>query len=202
MVGEGDSAVDGAVAKRDPKIHGMLPLRGKIMNVNGERLSAVVSNEALSDIISSLGLVLNERAVRANLRYGKLFIATDEDDDGNNIFALLINFLFSFWPELFDKDLDPFVYRMETPLLILSKGKERQYFYGRNSDEFDPKQWKGWDVSRAKGLGRLEPMDWKLILSEPSVIPIIDGDKLMKDALSLIFEKSRADDRKIWLGEK
>lgn len=199
IIGEGDSAVGGAMNARDARVHGGLPLRGKIMNIHNESFMNIMKSEPLADIMNAMGLKLGDRATRASLRYGKIFIATDEDEDGKNIFSLLVNFLFTFWPELFDKDLDPFVFKLETPFVILKKGKTKNYFYGRDYDKFDPEDWKGWEISRAKGLGRLEQSDWKNILGNPPVTPIVDTDKDLKEALDLVFNPSRPDDRKDWL---
>jgi DNA gyrase/topoisomerase IV subunit B len=204
LVTEGDSAVKGMMQVRDPRIHAGLPLRGKVMNVHGESASKVTSNAELAAVMSSIGLIVGQRAIpRSKLRYGQIWIATDEDEDGKNITALFVNFLYRFWPELFDPDLPPFVHRFETPLIIMEKkrGREtdRKYFYGRNYGEFDPNDFKGWsDPVRAKGLGRLEPPHWKDALTKPSLVPIVDNGDL-KEALDLIFNGDRADDRKGWL---
>lgn len=200
IIGEGDSAVNGAMNARDPRVYGGLPLRGKILNVNGEAKSRVIASEPMSDIMNALGLTFSDRANRSSLRYGKLFIATDEDEDGKNILSLIVNFLFTFWPELFDKDLPPFVYKLETPFIILKKKKERKYFYGANYREYKPEDWKGWEAARAKGLARLEQTDWRTILSNPPAIPIQDMTGTMKEDLDMIFNEKRADERKVWLG--
>lgn len=205
LIAEGDSAIDGMQQVRDAKIHAGLPLRGKIMNVHGVSSVEIAKNKELASIMAAVGLVIGERAIpRSKLRYGRIYIATDEDEDGKNITALVINFLYTFWPELFDPDLPPFVYKFETPFLILERkrGKEtdRKYFYGRNVDEYNPDDFKGWsDPIRAKGLGRMTAAHWIDALNDPSLVPIVEDGKL-SEALDLIFNKSRADDRKEWLG--
>lgn len=204
MIAEGDSAIGGSKSVRDHRIHAGMPLRGKVMNVSGVSPKKVVDNEELFSLMSAIGLVIGERAIpRSKLRYGQIWITTDEDEDGKNITALLVNFFHTYWPELFDADLPPFIFKMETPLLILERGKgksaERKYFYGRTAGDYDPERYKGWSVIRAKGLGRLQPAHWRDALDRPSLIPIVDrGD--LKEALDLIFNDSRPDDRKVWLG--
>jgi DNA gyrase/topoisomerase IV subunit B len=200
FIAEGDSAIKGIINVRDPKIHGGLPLRGKVMNVFGESPARVAKSEQLANLMAALGLTIGERALRAKLRYGKLYIATDEDEDGKNITALVVNFLYTYWPELFDPDLPPFVHRYETPLFILERKNERKYFFGRTAGDYDPEKFHGWGKPiRAKGLGRLDVKHMRDMIEKPSVIPFVDDGKL-KQALDLIFNDSRQDDRKEWLG--
>lgn len=199
IITEGDSAVRGIMQVRDTKTIGGLPLRGKVMNVRGQTKAKAAASEPLADMMGALGLQIGKRAVRSTLRYGKLYIATDEDEDGKNILALVVNFLYMFWPELFDPK-NPFVFKLETPFIMCKKGKQSRYFYSRNVREFKPEEWKGWDIARAKGLGRLTSSNWKDVLSNPSIIPIID-DGSMSDALDLIFNPDRTNDRKEWLEE-
>lgn len=196
FIAEGDSAISGMVSARDAKLHGGLPLTGKIMNVHGVAPKKVLESRALTDIMNSLGLKIGERANRMHLRYGKVFIATDEDEDGKNITALLVNFLYTFWPELFQNE--PYVYKFSTPLLILTKGKQRHYVYADEYEDFVPEEWKGWTVIRAKGLARLTQPDWKHAIAEPKLIPMMD-DGGLQETLDLIFNPTRADDRKEWL---
>lgn len=205
LIAEGLSAISGMSSVRNPQVHGGLGLTGKILNVKGEHYKKVLDNSALSNIINSLGLVMNQKVVRSALRYGSLYIAHDMDPDGLNIGALLVNFLYEYWPELFDSRLNPFVYVFSTPFIIASKKsneKIRKYWYSDNYHTFDSNEYnksKGWEVTRAKGLGTLTEIDWEHSLKNPKLFPIVDDGK-MKEALDLIFSKSRADDRKIWLG--
>lgn len=204
FLGEGDSAIEGMNAVRDPKIHGGLPLRGKIMNVRGENPKKVLESEALMDIMRSLGLTIGTPVKnRAALRYGKVYIATDQDQDGANIMGLIVNFLYTFWPELFDPNQEPYVYAFQTPLIILEKGKTRKYIYAHDYATWDHKdpQWSGYEITRAKGLGALEDIDWSNCLQNPVAFPIIDDkEAALGEALDLIFNGQRADDRKAWMG--
>ena len=197
FLGEGKSAISGMTNVRNPKIHGGLPLRGKVLNVNGETMKTVLANQALASIMASIGLILGEEANRRRLRYGKIYIAHDMDHDGLNIGALLINFFYTYWPELFEGE--PFFHIFMTPYVIARKGKERKYWYAYNYDEFDPTDYTGWAITRAKGLGTLQKEDWKYSLDNPELYAIMDDGK-MEEALDLIFNGSRADDRKTWIG--
>lgn len=198
FLGEGDSAIAGMGAVRNPKIHAGMPLRGKVMNINGESPKKVLDNIELSNIMTVIGLKIGSKSNRKDLRYGKLYIAHDADPDGANIGALLINFLYSYWPELFDPNLPPYVHIFLTPFIIAEKGKERRYWYSFNYEEFKPHEWGGWGITRAKGLGTLTNEDWKHSLTKPEVFPLVADDN-MKEALDLVFNGVRADDRKSWI---
>jgi len=199
FLGEGKSAIAGMTMVRDPEIHGGLPLRGKVLNVNGERPKTVLDNKSLTDIMSSVGLILGQVADRSTLNYGKIYIAHDMDHDGFNIGALLVNFFYTYWSELFDPKQEPYFYVFNTPFIIASKGKDRKYWYAHNHIDFIPEDYKGWKVLRAKGLGTLTAVDWKYSLANPDLYAIIDDGK-MKQSLDLIFNSDRADDRKNWIG--
>ena len=199
FLAEGNSAVSGLVEVRNPELHGALPLRGKVLNVFGESAKRIVESETLAKIMNSTGLVIGERANRHSLRYGKVFIATDADQDGSNIAALLVNFFYQCWPELFDPTKEPYIYVFETPLVIASKNKQTKYWYSNDYQSFEPDAFKGWEITRAKGLAALKREDWKYVLAHPRTVAIQDEGRL-KEALSLLFDHSRADDRKTFIG--
>lgn len=189
---------------RDPRIHGALPLRGKILNVTDEKMTPakLMQSQSIADIMNAIGLIPGQKAVRSDLRYGKVMISTDSDEDGKNIQAQVVNFLFSYWPELFDPSLPAFVYIFMTPFIILEKGKQREYFYQDTYHMYNPADWKGWHPRRAKGLGTLTKVDWDYAVNKKlRAIPLVDDGNLSV-VLDLIFNKKRADDRKIWLTTK
>ena len=198
VLGEGNSSVGTGKSARTPEIHGVMPLRGKLLNVNGTPLTEAASNKVLQDIMNAIGLVIGKKAVREELRYNKVWMAVDEDYDGAAICSLIVNFFYTFWPELISDKEDPFLYRFQTPYIIADKGKERKYWDSSNYHEFIPAEWKGWNITRAKGLAALTEEDWKVCYKEPKLIPIIDDDN-MKESLDMIFNGSRADDRKVWM---
>lgn len=199
FLGEGRSAISGMVEARDPNLHGGLPLRGKVLNVHGESNKTVLENDALAKIMAAIGLVPGQRVNRHALRYGKVYITTDADEDGKNIAALLVNFFYTLWPELFDPEKPPFVYVFDTPLIIATRGKNRKYWYNENYHDFDSAAHSGWEITRAKGLAALKRDDWRWVLANPKARPIIeDGD--LKSALDLLFNPKLADKRKEWIG--
>ena len=197
FITEGQSASGGVLAVRDPDYHGVIPLRGKVLNVNGLSPKKVLENKILQDIMAATGLVIGKKAVISELNYGQILIATDEDQDGKNIRSLMINFFYTFWPELFQQE-KPFIRIFMTPFIIAQKGKERKYWYSYNYEDFNPEKLKGWNITRAKGLGTLVEEDWKYALDNPVTQEIID-DGTLKDALELIFGAD-ADLRKDWMG--
>ena len=199
FLGEGRSAISGMVEARDPNIHGGLPLRGKVLNVFGESNKTVLENDALAKIMSSIGLVPGQRVNRHALRYGKVYITTDADEDGKNIAALLINFFYTLWPELFDPTKPAFIYVFDTPLIIAVKGKTRKYWYNENYDEFDSSAHSGYEITRAKGLAALKRDDWRWVLANPKAREIVDDGEL-QSALDLLFNPKLADKRKEWIG--
>jgi DNA gyrase/topoisomerase IV subunit B len=199
LITEGDSAKTMVSAVRDPEIHGALPLRGKILNVRGESPKDVMANQIIADMMTAIGIGIGQKAERKDLRYGKVYLAADQDPDGANITALLVNFFYLHWPELFDAKQEPFFYAFQTPFIIQEKGKKRHYWYADDYHQYNPDDWKGAPKpTRAKGLGSLEEVDWIHSLSNPRLIPIVDDGKLA-EALDLIFNGSRADDRKAWV---
>jgi DNA gyrase/topoisomerase IV subunit B len=121
------------------------------------------------------------------------------DPDGLNIGALLVNFFYKYWPELFDPNEEPVVHIFMTPFIIAEKGKQRKYWYSDNHHEFEPEQYKGWSITRAKGLGTLTEEDWEHSLATPKLFAMKNDGK-MQETLDLIFNGKRADDRKKWIG--
>lgn len=198
---EGDSAVSSLSSVRDPEIHGGLPLRGKIMNVRGESNKTILDNTICQEIMSSVGLILGQPAVRSDLRYGQVWITCDADMDGANIMALLTNFFHLGWPELFDPNQPPFFLAFSTPFIIQPDKKgDRHYWYSDDVHEYDPSDWKGCaKPTRAKGLGSLEEIDWQNSLRTPRLIPFVD-DGALSQTLDKIFHKDKADERKAWMG--
>ena len=149
--------------------------------------------------MNSIGLVPGQRVNRHLLRYGKVFITTDADEDGKNIAALLINFFFTYWPELFDPEKEPFIHVFDTPLIIAVKGATRKYWYNEDYENFNAEKYKGWDITRAKGLAALKREDWRYVLNNPKTFAFVDDGEL-EETLNLLFDVNRSDDRKTLTG--
>ena len=199
FLAEGLSAISGMASVRDPEVHGGLGLKGKVMNVYDASVKEVLDDGALRDIMNSVGIIPGSAANRHTMRYNQIYIAHDMDPDGLNIGALLINFFFKYWPELFDPTKAPVINIFMTPFIIAEKGKVRKYWYSDDYMNFKPEDYKGWSITRAKGLGTLTREDWQHSITTPKLFPIIN-DGNMKDTLDLIFNPKRANDRKDWIG--
>lgn len=199
LITEGDSAASMITDARDPKTTAALPLSGKVNNVYGSTIAQLLKMGKMTDLLSAIGLVPGQKAVRSTLRYGKIIIATDADVDGGDIFTLLINLFFQYWPELFDPDYEPIVFRLLAPNVALTKGDKRVHFVSRSEYEKAKDQYKGWTVNYYKGLGSMASEDWEMILSgKTNTLTPIQDDGKMKEVLTLLFGED-AEQRKKWL---
>lgn len=199
LITEGDSAASMITQAREPRTTASLPLRGKINNVYGTTVAQVLNMGKVTDLLTAIGLIPGQRALRSELNYGKIVVATDADVDGGDIFTLLINLFYTFWPELFDPDYDPIVYRLVAPNVCAVKGNKRIHFPTRAEYEKVKGRYKGYTINYYKGLGSMVKADWEMILSGETntLVPVVDDGK-MKETLKLLFGPD-ADARKEWL---
>jgi DNA gyrase subunit B len=197
LVTEGESAASMITEARDPKTVGSYPLTGKINNVYGKTVAQVLNMGKLTDLLAACGLTPGHKASMEDLRYGKIVIATDADFDGDDIFTLLVNLFYQFWPELFENE--PIIHRLVAPNVCLTKGTKRVHFANRETYEKQKRKYKGWEVHYYKGLGSMERADWDMILngSTDTLIPITNDEK-MEDTLELLFGND-SEARKEWL---
>lgn len=201
LITEGESAAASITNARDPKTTASLPLTGKVNNVHGTTPAQLLNMGKISDLLSAIGLTPGRKALRSELRFGRVVIATDADYDGSDIFTLLINLFYTHWPELFDKGYEPFIFRLLAPNVCLIKGKQRVHFPTRDAYDRKKGRYKGWSVHYYKGLGSMSGKDWEMVLeSNDTLIPIQD-DSNMKGALQLLFGPS-SDARKQWLQQE
>ena len=151
---EGDSALGPAKEGRNPETQAVLPLRGKVLNVQKARLDRIYANEEIKGMITAFGTGIQEDFDLSKLRYHKIIIMTDADVDGAHISTLMLTFIYNFMPELIRKG---HVYLAQPPLFTIQKNKKHYYAY---SDEEYQRILKeigsdGADVSRFKGLGEM-----------------------------------------------
>jgi DNA topoisomerase-2 len=215
---EGDSAKAGIVSglsKEDRNTIGVYPVKGKFMNVRGEAVKRIAENTEIAEIKRILGLE-NGREYTAEdaakkLRYGKVLFMTDQDLDGSHIKGLGINLFQSEWPSL--THIPGFIGFMNTPILKARKGAQERVFY--NEGEFEA--WKSgsstgaatsgaspidvstWNIKYYKGLGTSTGREFREYFEHKKIVDFAYTGEPSDDAIDLVFNKKRADDRKQWL---
>jgi DNA topoisomerase-2 len=204
---EGDSAKAGIISglsSEDRNTIGVYPLKGKLLNVRGETAKKISENKEIAEIKKILGLEIGKKYltmedVSKNLRYSKVLFMTDQDLDGSHIKGLGINLFQSEWPSL--AEIPGFIGFMNTPILKANKSNQTLMFY--NDGEYE--EWKnqndtkGWKIKYYKGLGTSTGKEFREYFEQKKIVGFEHNGKPSDDAIDMVFNKKRADDRKDWL---
>lgn len=163
---EGDSAGGSAKQGRDSRYQAILPLRGKPLNAEKKRLDQVLSNEEFRSLITALGTSIDENFNLANLKYNKVIILSDADQDGAHIRAILLTFFFRYMKELVTGG---HVYIGMPPLYKVQKGSKVLYAYDdKELAKCIKEAGKGYTLQRYKGLGEMNPEQLWATTMDPS----------------------------------
>jgi len=206
---EGDSAKAGIISglsSEDRNTIGVYPLKGKLLNVRGETAKKISENKEIAEIKKILGLEIGKEYLSMEqvgncLRYGKVLFLTDQDLDGSHIKGLCINLFQSEWPSL--SEIPGFIGFMNTPILKANKSNQTLMFY--NDGEYE--EWKsandikGWKIKYYKGLGTSTGKEFREYFEQKKIVGFQHNGKSSDDAIDMVFNKKRADDRKEWLEE-
>jgi DNA gyrase subunit B len=147
---EGDSAGGSAKQARDPATQAILPIRGKILNVEKARLHKILENVEIQALITAIGTGIGDEFELDKARYHRIVLMADADVDGAHIRTLLLTYFFRYMPQLIDAG---YMYLAQPPLYMLKQGKEQLYFYTE-------REWDQWRSKNANGK-KLEPQRFK-----------------------------------------
>jgi len=188
---EGESAISAFRKYRTPETMGAFALKGKFVNVSEITNQKLVQNEEAVNLMASIGLKLGQPIDDKSLRYGKILIFTDADFDGNAISALLINFLYRYWPDIFEREM---VYKVETPIVVAIpkvKSKKKLLFYTNLEYNLwsEKNDLKNFEIKYKKGLAALVDDEYNDIINNP-ILTLITSDDASKGSLETWFGKN------------
>jgi DNA gyrase subunit B len=162
---EGDSAGGSAIDGRFSEFQAILPLRGKVINVEKARLEKAMKNKEILEIIRAIGAGYKENFQIDKVRYHKIVLLMDADIDGHHIVCLLLTFFFRYMPELIDEG---YLYIAQPPLFRIKKGNKETYVLSEQERDEVVRDWGGrLEISRFKGLGEMNPIQLRDTVMDP-----------------------------------
>jgi len=199
---EGDSAGGSAKQARDPATQAILPIRGKILNVEKARLHKILENAEIQALITAIGTGIGDEFDVEKARYHKIVLMADADVDGAHIQTLLLTFFFRYMRELIDAG---YVYLAKPPLYLLKEGKQESYFYSEREWDAYRKEVDGskkLEPQRFKGLGEMDASQlWETTMDPErrTLMRVALEDAAMADRLFTILMGEDVASRKEWI---
>lgn len=197
---EGDSAGGSAKQGRDSRFQAILPLRGKPLNVEKKRLDQVLSNEEFRSLITALGTGIDESFTLSTLKYHKVIILSDADQDGAHIRAILLTFFFRYMRSLITAG---HVYIGMPPLYKVQKGSKIWYAYDdKELGKMTKEAGKGYTLQRYKGLGEMNPEQlWETTMdpSQRKLMQVSIEDAAEADRLTTILMGDKVEPRRNYI---
>lgn len=200
---EGESAGGSAKGGRDRKFQAILPLRGKIMNVEKQRLDKVLSYQEIRNMITAFGAGIGDEFDISKIRYDRIIIMTDADVDGAHIRTLLLTFFYRYMKDLIDEG---HVYIAQPPLYKITKGKKINYVYSDKEleNKLNTIGKDGIDLQRYKGLGEMNPEQlWETTMNPEDriLVRVNIEDAVAADEIFTILMGDKVEPRKEFIQE-
>lgn len=192
---EGDSATSHFPIVRDKNKHGLMALKGKVINAYNNTLEKVFQNKEIVDLVNILGLDFNKKT--DTKYFEKIALLMDADVDGDHIAIMLLLFFYKYFPFLYRQGR---IIKILSPIIIARKGKQIKRFYRYEEFLKEQTKLKDWSIEYNKGLGSLTEEEYEHMLKNP-IYDVLSIDNVEKIDLIIecLFDKKTTDERKAWL---